>query len=288
MKNVLITGVTRGIGRACAVTFAKAGYRVYGVYKNSETEAERLERDLGITCYKCDVSDEFQVMALHDTVIGECGGIDVLINNAGVSLFGIFQTISNDDRRKMYATNLFGTLYVTREFVGDMINAKSGVIINISSVLGETGGSCEADYAASKGALIALTKSLAKECGPSGVRVNCVCPGIIDTDMNANLTADEVEELVGEIWDEHDKVNPEIEKVSNDEYCVAGGLNLDKFFEFFDLENKFPDITTVSGWIIEQLGRIPTEGEGFTYYNLKVTVKKKDFRRIIKVSIKVG
>ena len=142
MKNVLITGVTRGIGRACAVTFAKAGYRVYGVYKNSEAEAERLERDLGITCYKCDVSDEFQVMALHDTVIGECGGIDVLINNAGVSLFGIFQTISNDDRRKMYATNLFGTLYVTREFVGDMINAKSGVINNISSVLGETGGSC--------------------------------------------------------------------------------------------------------------------------------------------------
>ena len=199
MKNVLITGVTRGIGRACAVTFAKSGYRVYGVYKSSEAEAERLERDLGITCYKCDVSDEFQVMALHDTVIGECGGIDVLINNAGVSLFGIFQTISNDDRRKMYATNLFGTLYVTREFVGDMINAKSGVIINISSVLGETGGSCEADYAASKGALIALTKSLAKECGPSGVRVSCVCPGIIDTDMNANLTADEVEELVGEI-----------------------------------------------------------------------------------------
>ena len=114
MKNVLITGVTRGIGRACAVTFAKAGYRVYGIYKNSETEAERLERDLGITCYKCDVSDEFHVMALHDTVIGECGGIDVLINNAGVSLFGIFQTIANDDRRKMYATNLFGTLYVTR------------------------------------------------------------------------------------------------------------------------------------------------------------------------------
>ena len=99
---------------------------------------------------------------------------------------------------------------------------------------------------------------------------------------------DILEELVGEIWDEHDKVNPEIEKVSNDEYCVAGGLNLDKFFEFFDLENKFPDITTVSGWIIEQLGRIPAEGEGFTYYNLKVTVKKKDFRRIIKVSIKVG
>ena len=99
---------------------------------------------------------------------------------------------------------------------------------------------------------------------------------------------DILEELVGEIWDEHDKVNPEIEKVSNDEYCVAGGLNLDKFFEFFDLENKFPDITTVSGWIIEQLGRIPAEGEGFTYDNLKVTVKKKDFRRIIKVSIKVG
>lgn len=98
---------------------------------------------------------------------------------------------------------------------------------------------------------------------------------------------DILEELVGEIWDEHDKVNPEIEKVSNDEYCVAGGLNLEKFFEFFDIENKFEDITTVSGWIIEQLGRIPSEGEGFEYEKLKVTVKKKDFRRIIKVSIKV-
>lgn len=98
---------------------------------------------------------------------------------------------------------------------------------------------------------------------------------------------DILEELVGEIWDEHDKVNPEIEKVSDNEYCVAGGLNLEKFFEFFDIENKFEDITTVSGWIIEQLGRIPEEGEGFSYENLLVTVKKKDFRRIIKVSIKV-
>ncbi len=196
MKNVLITGVTRGIGRACAVEFSRAGYNVRGVYRHSEDEAAALEREYGVVSYKCDISDEYQVMALHDTVMGELGKIDVLINNAGISLTGIFQTISNTDRRRLYATNLFGTLYVIREFLGDMVNAKNGCIINIASVLGETGGSCEADYAASKGALIALTKSLAKECGPSFVRVNCICPGIIDTDMNAALSVEEVREIV--------------------------------------------------------------------------------------------
>ena len=199
MKNVLITGVTRGIGRACAVEFKKAGYNVLGVYKNSEGKASELEAELGIKCYKCDVADEYQVMALHDTVVGEFGDMDVVINNAGVSLVGIFHTIKNDDRRRMYGVNLFGTLFVTREFVPDMINAKSGCIINIASVLGETGGSCEADYAASKGAVIALTKSLAKECGPSCVRVNCICPGIIDTDMNSELSIEDVRALVDEI-----------------------------------------------------------------------------------------
>ena len=196
MKNVLITGVTRGIGKAAAIAFSNAGWQVYGVYRDSVAAAAALSDELGAVCYRCDVSDEYQVMALHDTVIGEAGHIDALINNAGVSLVGVFQSVTNADRRAMYGVNLFGALYMTREFLGDMVNAKSGVIINISSVLGETGGSCEADYAASKAALIGLTKSLAKECGPSCVRVNCVCPGIIDTDMNAALSAAEVRELV--------------------------------------------------------------------------------------------
>lgn len=199
MKNVLITGVTRGIGRACAEEFKNAGYNVCGVYISSDDSAKELENELGIRCFKCDISDEYEVMALHDTVMGELGHIDVIINNAGIALSGIFQTIKNTERRRLYGVNLFGTLYVIREFLGDMINAKSGCIINISSVLGETGGSCEADYSASKGAVIALTKSLAKECGPSLVRVNCICPGIIDTDMNASLSVGDVREIVGSI-----------------------------------------------------------------------------------------
>jgi 3-oxoacyl-[acyl-carrier protein] reductase len=125
--------------------------------------------------------------------------IDVLVNNAGVSLFGVFDGVNEAEVKRLYDVNLFGMLNVSRAVLPSMIRRKSGVIINISSIWGEYGASCEVDYSAAKSAVIGFTKALAKEVGPSGIRVNCVCPGVIDTDMNARLTIKEVEEIVDSI-----------------------------------------------------------------------------------------
>ncbi|MBO4795342.1 MAG: SDR family oxidoreductase, partial [Clostridia bacterium] len=127
------------------------------------------------------------------------GDIDALVNNAGVSLKALFQDVTPEEERRLYGVNLFGALNCTRAFLPGMINSKYGVIIFVSSVFGVNGGSAESDYSASKAALIGLAKSLAKELGPSGIRVNCVAPGIIDTDMNAYLSVEEVRMLVEEI-----------------------------------------------------------------------------------------
>ncbi|MDD4124406.1 MAG: 3-oxoacyl-ACP reductase FabG [Eubacteriales bacterium] len=192
--KILVTGATRGIGREAALAFLEKGCEVIGVYAHSEREADNLRKS-GIALYKCDVSDKTEVTRLAESV----GNIDVLVNNAGISLRGLFQRVTEDEEKALYGVNLFGTLNVTRAFLQGMINNKRGVIINVSSVFGETGGSMEADYSASKAALIGLTKALAKEVGPSCIRVNCVTPGVIDTDMNAALTIDEVRELTEEI-----------------------------------------------------------------------------------------
>lgn len=192
--KILVTGATRGIGRETALAFLEKGCEVAGVYALSDKEAELLAKR-GISMYRCDISDKSQVNRLAESV----GDIDVLVNNAGVSLRGLFQCVTEEEERILYGVNLFGTLNVTRAFLRGMINNKHGVIINVSSVFGETGGSMEADYSASKAALIGLTKALAKEVGPSCVRVNCVTPGVIDTDMNAALTIDEVRDLTDEI-----------------------------------------------------------------------------------------
>lgn len=199
MKTVLITGATRGIGRKTAELFALNGWKVIGIYRSRDDLAASLEAECGAACLKCDISDSKAVDPMRDEVMIRFGAPDVIVNNAGISLTGVFQTIDNDKRRALYENNLFGALFVTRAFIGDMINNKSGVIINVSSIFGESGGACEVDYSASKAALIGFTKALAKEVGPSCVRVNCVCPGIIDTDMNASLSVDDVRAIVDEI-----------------------------------------------------------------------------------------
>ncbi|MEG1742901.1 MAG: SDR family NAD(P)-dependent oxidoreductase [Clostridia bacterium] len=199
MKTALITGATRGIGRETAILFAQNGYNVIGVYEKNESLASKIASDYGITFYKCDISDKKQVLELHTALLKTFGTIDVIINNAGISLSGVFHTIHDDDQKHLYEVNLFGTLNITKSFISDMINQKKGVIINISSIFGEIGASCEVDYSTSKAAIIGFTKSLAKECGPSGVRVNCVCPGIIDTDMNAALTIEEIADFVDSV-----------------------------------------------------------------------------------------
>ena len=189
--KALVTGAARGIGRATALLFKEQGYEVFGLYEKSEYEARELEQ-AGVRMIKCDVSDERAVREAAKLT----GDIDVLVNNAGVSLRKLFQDVTPEEEKRLYGVNLFGALNCTRAFLKGMINNKYGVIINVSSVFGANGGSMETDYSASKAALIGFTKALAKEVGPSGVRVNCVTPGIIDTDMNASLSVEDVRDIV--------------------------------------------------------------------------------------------
>ncbi len=192
MKKVLITGGSRGIGAAMVRAFCAAGYEVYANYVSDDGAAAALAAECGCHIYKADVSDKAAVARMYESI----GGVDVLINNAGVALTGLFQCITAEQAERMYGVNLFGTLNCIRSFLPDMLKKKDGVIINVSSIWGEVGGSCEADYSAAKAAIIGLTKALAKELGPSWVRVNCISPGIIDTDMNADLSIEAVEEIV--------------------------------------------------------------------------------------------
>ncbi len=196
MKTVLVTGGSKGIGKAICKAFSREGYYVIINYNTGRQEAQALAEELkSAHAYKADVSDKEQVAAM----IKDHPDIDVLVNNSGVALFGVFDDLNEEDVGCLYDTNLFGTLNVSRAILPSMINKKSGVIINISSVYGLQGASCEVDYSTSKAAVVGFTKALAKEVGPSGIRVNCICPGIIDTKMNSRLTKEEVDAFVESI-----------------------------------------------------------------------------------------
>lgn len=194
MKNVLITGGSRGIGAACVRAFSNENYRVFFLYKRNIQKAEQLERETGAKGFQCDVSS-FAETAEAVREIHKEGRIDILVNNAGISQIKLFQDISESDWDKIFNVNIKGMFVVTKSLVSDMIQKKKGRIINISSMWGEEGGSCEVHYSASKAAVIGFTKALAKELGPSGITVNCVSPGIIDTEMNAHLSDEELEIL---------------------------------------------------------------------------------------------
>ncbi|MCF0120124.1 MAG: 3-oxoacyl-ACP reductase FabG [Oscillospiraceae bacterium] len=189
--KVLITGASRGIGRACAEEFAHAGHEVYINYVSSAGKAAELARTLGATAIQGDVAITEDVARLAQ----ECGDIDVLVCCAGIAKSGLVTDFSDEEIRRIFDVNFFGTLNCIRAFLPGMIHRKSGVIITVSSMWGEVGASCESVYSASKAAVIGLTKSLAKELGPSGIRVNCISPGVIDTDMNAKLTQADMEAL---------------------------------------------------------------------------------------------
>lgn len=195
MKTVLITGASRGIGEACARIFGENGWKVYLNCRSNVDMLKELQNELPESVLlPFDVSDKKAVQEnLKDLQI------DCLVNNAGVALFSPFDAVTAEQESALYGVNLFGALNCTRTLLPQMIRRKSGCIINLSSMWGETGGSCEVDYSAAKGALIAFTKALAKEVGPSDIRVNCVCPGVIDTDMNAHLSIADVNALVEEI-----------------------------------------------------------------------------------------
>ena len=198
MKNVLITGGSRGIGRACVEKFVREGYAVSFIYNNSDSQASELSAKTGAYAIKADVSDPNEVCAAVASAVERMGGIDILVNNAGISLIKLFTDTTDEDYYNIMNTNLGGTFFVTREVAKNMISNHCGRIVNIGSMWGKVGASCEVVYSASKAAIEGFTKALAKELGLSGISVNCVEPGVINTEMNAELDEETLKELCDE------------------------------------------------------------------------------------------
>jgi 3-oxoacyl-[acyl-carrier protein] reductase len=194
MKTVLITGGVRGIGLAIAEKFLKKGARVCVTYSKDEESAKKA-KDLGLEVYRANVANEGEVLSLFQKI----GAVDVLVNNAGIALIKQIQDVSYAEWQEIFSVNVGGAFLCAREAVKSMISKQSGLIVNISSVWGEIGGSCESVYSASKAALIGFTKALAKELGLSKIRVNTVSPGVIQTQMNAHLSKDDMCALASEI-----------------------------------------------------------------------------------------
>ena len=206
MKNntVLVTGASRGIGREIALNLARKGFLVVANYNKSDDKANELleissKESLNLNIYKADVSNRAEVKKMIDFIINKYNKIDVLINNAGISSFGVFTDITDLEWNNVVNTNLYSAFCVTQEILPYMIHEKNGCIINISSIWGLAGSSCESLYSISKAGIDAMTKSLAKELGPSNIRVNSISPGIIDTDMNKNLSLEQINEIKNEI-----------------------------------------------------------------------------------------
>lgn len=185
MKTALVTGASRGIGAAIAKSLREKGFDVYLNYAQSKESAAALARELSATAVCADVSDMSQVRRMYD----EINGIDVLVCNAGISHYGLFSDTSPEAWRRVFAVNVDGAYNCIQCALPHMIRQKSGVIITMSSVWGISGASCEVAYSASKSAIIGMTKALAKELGPSGIRVNCIAPGVIETDMMRGFSA---------------------------------------------------------------------------------------------------
>lgn len=195
MKKALVTGGTGGIGRAICRKLSADGYHVMINYVHSEEKAERLAKEISGEPIKFDISNIEEV----EKIAKQIGKIDLLINNAGISEIDLFTGISHEKSSRIMDTNLGGTLNCSRAFLPAMIREKCGCIINISSMWGEVGASCEVDYSATKAGIIGFTKALAKEVAPSGIRVNCVSPGFIMTEMNSRFTDEELNDIKEEI-----------------------------------------------------------------------------------------
>lgn len=202
-KTVLITGASGGIGGAVSLAFAKEGYRVALHYFRSGERCLKIYdtiREMGRSALmvSADVSDAEQVMTMFEKVNGTFGGVDVLVNNAGIAQQKLFTDITEPEWDRMFAVNMKGTANCCRAAVPYMVSQKRGKIINVSSIWGICGASCEVHYSAAKAAVIGFTKALAKELGPSGIQVNCVAPGVIKTGMIEELDEDTISALKAE------------------------------------------------------------------------------------------
>ena len=203
-KVIVVTGGSRGIGAEIVKLLSRAGNKVILNYNLSENCAINVESELkkegyAVDIFKADVSKSNEATDLIKFAINKYGRIDVLINNAGISQSKLFTEITDQDWDNMIKINLNSTFYCTREATKNMIQNKSGLIINISSIWGITGASMEVHYSATKAGIIGFTKALAKELGPSNIRVNAIAPGIIDTDMNKEYSEEEIENIKNEI-----------------------------------------------------------------------------------------
>ena len=188
VRKALVTGGSRGIGAATCRCLARDGWTVLINYNESKDKALALAEEIGGTAVWADVSDPAAVKAMFDAV----GDVELLVNNAGIAHAEQVQDLTDQVWRQLYSVNIDGAFFCTRAAVPGMIRAKKGCIINITSVCGVYGSSCEAAYSSTKGAMISMTRSLFKELGPSGIRVNAIAPGVIDTDMTACFSAEEM------------------------------------------------------------------------------------------------
>ena len=239
-KVILITGASRGIGNNIAKNLAKENI-VIANYNNSEAEAKKLkkeleEKNINIDIIKADVCNRNQVKEMIKQTIDKYGHIDVLINNAGISQYKLFTDITDSDWAEIMNTNLNSNFIVTQEVVKNMIHNKEGLIVNISSIWGITGAAMEVAYSTSKAGIIGLTKSLAKELGPSNIRVNAIAPGIINTSMNSKFSEEENKKIQEEIplekIGEPEEITKCIEWLIKDNYTtgqvisINGGWNI--------------------------------------------------------------
>lgn len=200
MKTIIVTGGARGIGKAIVYELARNNYNVILNYNKSKEEAEKIKRELAnegyyIEIYKADVTKKTEIEELVNFVIEKYNKIDVLINNAGISQIKPFAEITEQDFDNMINTNLKSVFYTSQAVLSSMLKQQKGLIINISSIWGNIGASCEVHYSTAKSGVNGFTKALAKELGPSNIRVNGIAPGIIDTDMNKHLTDTEIDNL---------------------------------------------------------------------------------------------
>ena len=194
MSTIVITGGSRGIGAAAVARFTQLGHRVYFLYEKDHAAAKAVEQATGATAICCDVADKAAVEAAFRSI----DSVDTLICNAGVCQYGLMQDISEEAWDRIFAVNVKGIYHCVNGAMPFFLQKQKGCIITVSSMWGQVGASCEVAYSATKGAVIAMTKALAQELGPSGIRVNCVAPGVILTDMCANVGEETMSQLASE------------------------------------------------------------------------------------------